>query len=654
MFESQRGRIAGAIAALSLAAALAVDPSGAAAGERWPRWPTEITRIAAPLHAEEPQRPSDSVRVHAVTALGRYAKGAMAHELASALRDPSVAVQQEALRLCLALAVEECIPGAAALWGGGHEPQIRRQALAILALDPAPSRLAILLGALRDSNDEIRSGAAEALGSAPLSPDARRQVRAELVAKLSDVNAGVRRHAVASLGLLAPGNGTLAMARLLDDPDPDVRLAAAQALGHHGDPGVVPALGRAVRANNEARVSEATAVALAQLPGRDVDETLLSLLDDPPEGVSAMQIATAIGRRPEPDPLLTQGLIQRLREDNLRAAALTALLWLGESARPAIVQVRARGMEPDLDVELARLLGALDLPKKARRKPSEWPEPGDREAWHRLLRSPDVELRHEASLALADQEPGWLDDAVAGALSAPENGPPPGPWLLVLARGHGKLLSDRGHELPWAKVVGWARRGDLATGHRCLAVAALGSAGTSRARARIAHELDELLADPRAAIRGCATLALTGFADDVAQRVVAMLHDPSAQVRVSAALALAALPAEQVLPPDRAALALARERDPSAAARRAARFALHRLAADVPVARRPGWFIKEVPAGAWVEPVTWATVEAEGMELLIPVHGDHERRWAVVPGLADARMTSSELPLPRRTPSSDD
>jgi HEAT repeat protein len=156
-----------------------------------------------------------------------------------------------------------------------------------------------------------------------------------------------------------------------------------------------------------------------------------------------------------------------------------------------------------------------------------------------------------------------------------------------------------------------------------------------------------MLADPRAAIRGCATLALGGFPGNVVHRVLAMLHDPSAQVRASAALSLAALPAEQVLPPARAALALARERDPSAAVRRAARFALHRLSASKPAQQLPGWIVRQVEAVAWTDPVIWAAVEVDGMQLLVPVHGDHEQRWAVVPGLANARMSPTKLPLPR-------
>jgi hypothetical protein len=310
-------------------------------------------------------------------------------------------------------------------------------------------------------------------------------------------------------------------------------------------------------------------------------------------------------------------------------------------------------MEPELDVELARLLGALDLPEKRRSEPDRWPESTDREGWHRALRSTDVDLRHEAALALADVSPPWLDDAVAGALSAPGSGPPPRPWLLVLARAPGKLLTDRRRDLPWAKVVGWARRSDLPTGDRCLALAALGSAGGTHAQSRIESELIDLLGDPRAAVRGCATMALGNLPGDFTRHILAMAHDPSAEVRVCATLALAALPAEEIEPSARAVLALAREQDPSGPARRAARFALLRIAKGRPAPRQPGWVMREVPSEAWIDPVAWVTVEVEAMQLSVPVHGDHDRRWAVIPGLGDARVSSHGLAPPRLAQGSD-
>src|SRR5690606_1795614 len=147
----------------------------------------------------------------------------------------------------------------------------------------------------------------------------------------------------------------LALPRWIDDPEATVRTAAATALAHRRDPHGVPALLRSLHAPNEPPVRVAVLGALARLPGAAIPAALLAVLDEPPEGVTAFQVAEAIGARPSPEPELLTGLLDRLADDRLARPVLRALLLLGSTAAPALRAALDRGLDPALHDALDRL-----------------------------------------------------------------------------------------------------------------------------------------------------------------------------------------------------------------------------------------------------------------------------------------------------------
>ncbi|MCA9710554.1 MAG: HEAT repeat domain-containing protein, partial [Myxococcales bacterium] len=427
----RRGAVAVGLGGLLLAAS-----SARAEPKRWPTWPTEIHRISASLirDVRGNELTGERQRVAAIQELDRFATGAILEPLLHALDDASPQVRREALRMCFEREVVACIPGAANLWAEGGEPTVRVAALKVLALDPEPSRAALLIDALRDPSEVIRAQAADFLGSAPLEPSVRQRARTALLAKLADVSVVVRRRAVLSLGLLGPGEGTLSIARLLEDPEPTVRAAAAEALGHYRDATAVPALRRAIADPNEATVARAIIDALAVLPDPEVEPDLLRLLDDPPAGLDEYQLAAAIARRPAPSATLLEGLVDRLDEPERSDAVLQALLAMGEDARGVLEQARARGLAPPLEVEVERLLDAI-APEPPPARPRRFPALDDRAGWRDRIERGDAFARRRAAAALARRDPPWRRAAALAVIARP--GPLAGrePWVLALAAG---------------------------------------------------------------------------------------------------------------------------------------------------------------------------------------------------------------------------
>ena len=163
---------------IAVTALLALPASVAHADRgRWPTWPTEVERVAAPLMAVD--RPShDRDRAAAIVRLEAFATPVIEQLVIDALKDPSTQVRREALRVCYMRRILGCIEPAGAIWAEGVEPTLRVAALRVLALDPTPKHLDLLLEALRAPGDGLRAQAAQAVGWAPLSGEARKQAAA--------------------------------------------------------------------------------------------------------------------------------------------------------------------------------------------------------------------------------------------------------------------------------------------------------------------------------------------------------------------------------------------------------------------------------------------------------------------------------------------
>lgn len=626
-----------AAGALALGATLAAAPAHVAAQPpRWPTWPTEVERVAAFLArgAGGKALAGERERITAMQALDGLATGAILPTLLHALDDESPQVRREALRMCFEREVVACVPAAVRLWDEGGEPTVRVAALRVLALDPQPERVAILVDALRDPAEVIRTQAAEYLGTAPLAPEARRRARTALLAKLADVSAVVRRRALLSLGLFGPGDGTLSIARLLDDPEPSVQAAAAEALGQHRDPAAAPALRRSLLAPHEPQVAQAIIEAMALLPDPTLEADLLGLFDDPPTGLDEGRIAQAIGRRPDPGDALVQGLVDRLDEPVRRAAALFALLSLGEHARPALEAARVRGLAPAIDVEVERLLGAL-APPAAPAPAMHWPAANDRAGWRARLERGDEHARMQAAQALTRLDPPWRVPAALAALAVP--GPLAGrrPWALSLATSRARWSAEVDQE-PRARLEGWARDRTASTADRCLALAALGARALEGGHAD-APAWTDVAEDPDPHVRACAALAL-GRQGDLS-RLPGLLVDERARVRAAAALALALVEPRRLHRTTAARLAVLAASDPEAAVRAAARRTLAQPAAR---ADAPGLFLLRVEPYPWRDPPRWIEVDEGDAHLWLPAEGSGPWRWAIVPGLPEATVRTPQ------------
>jgi len=519
---------------LTLLLCFALPCSAHAAPPQWPSWPSAVGRDAAALIDPEYSN-HDRDRVAALIRLQRYPTPLIEEALVLALtEDPSIQVVREALRICYLRRASVCLAPATELYRDGKNTTLQAPALRVIATDPGGERLDILLEAMLDPSNTIRAEAAQLAGWAPVRGDALARTRRSLLSKLSDSASAVREKAVTSLGLQGPGDGTLAIARLLEDPEPDVRAAAAVALGRLGDPKARAALKRAIEGQNEGNVTRAMLGALARVPGEDVVDTLLSYLDAPPPGVGALTVAEAIGDRPHPEPALIDGLVDRLRDTGVEPAARRALLWLGEAAAPRLQEALDRGLGPRLDTEVRRLLQAsapLDATPPAA---TPWPADDDRQAWADRLRIGPPLDRLEAAAALGHAHPPWLVDRAHAAIA---RGPCEAarPWVFALAAMPSAVSFRDDVVVPWARLAQWAQDRALSETDRCAAALALGRASGKHAETIATSTFDALLAADSARLRACTAWAAR---DVSAHHTALLLLDSAAVARAAAASAL--------------------------------------------------------------------------------------------------------------------
>ncbi|MBL8947693.1 MAG: HEAT repeat domain-containing protein [Myxococcales bacterium] len=513
-----------------------LSPSGAHAdGERhrWPRWPTEFDQVVAPLRDEAaPGRDHD--RVEALLRLDAYATDLVAPWLLLALGDPSSAVKREALRLCFEREVVACVPSALAIGSAVTEPMLRVAALRVVGLDPSGAGLDALLGALRDEGESMRAQAAAVLGSAALHGSGRSRATAALLAKLGDLSAVVRQSAVEALGTIGSTDATLPIARLLEDAEPAVRLAAARSLGQIGDPRGVAALVRSLEAANEPAVVRAIVAALAILPGEAAGAVLLAAFDEPPAGLTGSDVADLLGLRPAPEPVVLDGLAVRLRDPSSARLALRTLGILGASGRGVLERELARGLSPELALDVERVLAGRRVPVGAARArdpeiPAAPQAPVDGLEPRRAA-TPAQALADVDRLA-ASRDWGPILDAELLRGGAVEDRRVE--LALAIAEGPRAALG-RWDRRSVATLVGWARDPGLAAGDRCLALLALASVDRRAPGAKAARRVGaDAMADPDPRVRACAVAPARALGDRHDRRA---LLDPDPRVRVVAVL----------------------------------------------------------------------------------------------------------------------
>ncbi|MFV8756309.1 HEAT repeat domain-containing protein [Nannocystaceae bacterium ST9] len=618
------------------------EPSPHELDGRFPIWPTEVDRIAAPLR--DPATATEGVRMAALQELQQFATVVILPEIELALTDPSPEVRRIALELCANRRVLACVPEAERLWQEG-EASVRMVALTLLSQDPSDEHLELLYEAMRDANDMVREQAINLLVEAPLDEAQAKAARQEIVGQLGDVSTRVRATAARGLGKLGPGEGALALVRLLDDIDPFVAEAAAVGLGQLEDPRTGPALERSLDSPPNPQFANAAIGALARLPGEAMDTTLLELFDAPPRNTRRTDIANALGGRPSPSALLVEGLIDRIRDPELRDSAIQALLRMGDLALDSLKAARARGLEPDIASEVERLIAARELePTPVEvltgtlvHEPDEvLPELGDREAWFELMADAD---RIDAAASLVEAPPSWFAGALAGQLDRASTAEQVHTWLTALALSREPLLDDPDDAVQWTRIASWAADAGNSSESRCIATLALGSAAGGSHAELIRAELADRIGDASPDVRGCAALALVRFGDDPVFE--GLLADPSPRVRAMAALALRGI--KRLEPRVRARLALQADRDYEVACRGAAALTLNEPDPEgryVLVRSRISNLASDPDAS-----VEWQGFELEGRRVEVPMFGSGARIWAIVPmrGAAVAEVLSTPV-----------
>jgi HEAT repeat protein len=642
------------LAASILASVFFASP--AQADDRWPVWPTEVDRLTERLF--DVAGTPESERTAAFWRLHQYATPLISKAAVKAAADPAVQIRSEALELCRLREIKACIPAAVRAWNSAADVSERMKALAVIALDPSEARALVLFGALRDPDERIRWSAVRLIARAPFSTETRDEARNQLLAKLTDAASRVRADAAEGLALLGGNESSLAIVRLLDDPDPLVREAAARALGRFADDRAKPALLRAIDRGGTPHFVRAAIASLAQLPGEDVDEELLRLFDQPMQrSATRADAAEAIGRRAEPSDLLVRGMIDRLREDDLRLHAVNALLRMGATAVPALKRARDRGLEPSLAMEVDRLLDAQDLPDKAPKMKIERPARSDRAGWHVLLARHDGALTDAAAGELAQAPPEWLEGSIVRAIATAGRPSQARPFLVALATSKQPMLRNRSAAFEWMKLVAWASDPRGSAEDRCLAIAAAAAAPKRHTR-EIRTELLRLTDDSPAAVRACLAMHLGRL--DLQGPLLLLLRDPAPAVRAGAALGAASLrrPGRETL----STLVAQSSADEATEARGSATWALARIEAGTQ--SEPSVIIRREHARVWDAPPNWLTVRADGVTIHVPTVGppgrraasgtpfvdDAGRQWALVPGLH--ATAAQERTSKRHSPSS--
>ncbi|HET8650861.1 MAG TPA: HEAT repeat domain-containing protein, partial [Gemmatimonadales bacterium] len=480
---------------------------------------------------------------------------------------------------------------------GGRHPA-RPWAASVLGEVRAQRAFPVLVRALGDLDDEVRSKAATALGrladpravpyllenllSDP-APFVRTRIAAalgqfddpevidRLVRALGDSAWWVRMRSVEALeqiGLAAEGPLLVA----LDDPDAEIRLRAAAALERLGVPQRLVAM---IAAGD--RVDESTA-ALGKFAAAGARELLAEQLQHPSPAVR-IAVVTAIRRAGRRD-LAGELLISAAGETDagVRAAALEALAAL--EVRDAVPVAVDHLSDPDERVrsEALGLLGRLGSPDMiaAVEARSGDPEPAVRAAAARalgagvgagadaipvlrgLLHDPAPEVREQSARAVAQLELRTLAPAVRDLLDDPA-----APVRRAAAEALGRV-DDRSGAPALLAALAHAPE-DL---HQSLAEA------IGRLDPSLAPELANQLAASGdvAGKLGLINALADNSSDASAPTIMRMVEDPSPAVRSAAIQALARIDDEDAAARARRALA-----DPDAGVRAAALDTLVRL-----------------------------------------------------------------------------
>ncbi len=226
---------------------------------------------------------------------------------------------------------------------GSDSAAVRKRALELLGEladeDDQASIDVIMRAAMNDSDDQVRGAAVDALDE--IGQDAVEQFLAEVTgANRSEANwvtaerfaralgaerPELRMAAANALGRLGEPSTLPAILKTLTDPDPRVRLRACHACGSFADPRAVPALIK--RLEDDSRVRRAAANALGGIATDRALAPLIDLLDDGDESIRRIA-ASALGKANNPQPV--EPLARALGDESaiVRNAAVYSVIEL--------------------------------------------------------------------------------------------------------------------------------------------------------------------------------------------------------------------------------------------------------------------------------------------------------------------------------------
>ncbi len=179
-----------------------------------------------------------------------------------------------------------------------------------------------------------------------------------VISWLGDPDARIRRAAAAALARDPVNDAVGALGRILGDQEPSVRVAAARALGASGaKSAVVPLLGRLD--DTDADVREAVTTALARIGDLGAVVPLVGKSQDPRPGVRR-SVAMALGELGDARAASALTLMLRDPDENVRIAVLTALSRLhAEEAVGTIVALLAEERRPLVRQAALAALGSI-------------------------------------------------------------------------------------------------------------------------------------------------------------------------------------------------------------------------------------------------------------------------------------------------------
>jgi len=230
----------------------------------------------------------DGVCSGAAAALGKVGSPTAVPKLIEIMHKRSAQVRRIAIGALALIASKDCeAPLTEAINNPDDDNEARAQAAAGLGRIATPTAIATLVKALRDKDLKVQTAAVDALavgGKADLP---------RVLSALSDPDPNVRVRVAEALGRIATPEANPALIRALDDPVSEVRQTAARALGFPGNAGAVPALAARL-SDPDGRVATACADALADI-GLAARDALVKALSGP--DTAAYLAASALARQ---------------------------------------------------------------------------------------------------------------------------------------------------------------------------------------------------------------------------------------------------------------------------------------------------------------------------------------------------------------------